>query len=343
MVMWALVGLGLPSCSENEAPKENRGGEKEAAWEKDVEVAPGKWVRVKCEGGDEDREELSIPWQGKEVHWKGAGIAVTLREWEGKLYLIAFDRSQMENVRLRYYRQEGQTFSEIEPKEFPPRIASRNMWLFPWAHSRADNERCICEIESDLNLDPEDVYFEDTLTGKIWCQLMTGKKYEEISGRLGYENRVRIQREFSKKHKPIKLTLLIKEHEEKIAMFVYPKSGRSQCEAFKVILVTEGAHWVKGVRIEDARFDYVVAEFSNKWPRHRWKGIGCTWLADEAMGNYMGFPLGAVFDLTTTAIVGGKEVNYRTKITVGKCEDVVDGELKRKVTFRPPEKLHLGE
>jgi hypothetical protein len=197
---------------------------KELRKKQEVEVAPGKWLSINKVDRvlneelpsverlsnrraverirTEESTELTIPWKSTTVRWKSSDIPVSLREFEGSLYLIAFDRSQDE-ARLRYYAEKENTFEEIEPADYPKRIATQNLWF--QNTRRGAGDRRIDPVDLAVKLDPDDIYFAGTLTATIWCELSTGKPYETAEG-LASEARSKIVREYSEKYSPIKLT-----------------------------------------------------------------------------------------------------------------------------------------
>ncbi len=176
----------------------------------EVEVAPNKWITV-----NQWATQLIISRGDETLTWKEEGdeTPVTLREWEDKLFLITFDRSNFNKIRFRYYAESGDGFKEIEPDDFPKRIATQNLWLTAESNG-ATVDGPVYPLELVLNLDPEEIWFCRSLTGMIWCQLMTGKEYWEIEETVEPQPLVR---EFSKKYKPIKLTAIIrKDGQEKV-------------------------------------------------------------------------------------------------------------------------------
>ncbi len=184
-----------------------------------VEVAPGQFIEIEREdvlgasrfvdGIRDESTALATPWDGKTVRWKGSQVPASLRASEGKLHLITFDRVK-DPPRLRFYRQNGagDGFDEIEAGNYPKNIAMQNMWFGnPNDFSRGANGRKIYEVEMARQLDPEDIYFADSLTANLWCQLQTGKPYHEVR-RLGSEQKQAILRDFAAAHPPIKLTVV---------------------------------------------------------------------------------------------------------------------------------------
>ena len=184
-----------------------------------VEVTPGRFVPVQrhivtwdLEDGSfaavhtrpsakrtfhqQDHEFVSIPWDSGEVRWLGVGVPVSLRAWEGRLHLIVFDRdSDFEKVRFRFYRQDHNVLSEIEPREFPKAIATQNMWL------RSE------DLQSARHLDPGDATFRKSLTAKIWRQLEDGTEYYDMPGDPVDEG---FLRQYLGKHNVLRLNELVK-------------------------------------------------------------------------------------------------------------------------------------
>ena len=89
------------------------------------------------------------------------------------------------------------------------RIASQNMWLDPEDYSVGEGGRKIYDLDMALKLDPQDVYFSHTLTAAISCQLHAGLEYH-ASQPMRFEEKQAILREFSAKHRPIRLEQIVK-------------------------------------------------------------------------------------------------------------------------------------
>ena len=192
--------------------------------QREVEIAPDKWVVLEREdrevkvdvdkyvslniplGGDTGTTRLNIPWQGKNVVWEGVSVPFCLREWEGKLYLIGLDRSDSKKCRFRYYRQQDETFVDIEPGAFPKRIATQNMWLDAKAFSIDNNRRKIYELQLARMMDSKDTDFSDTLTAKVWRHLAKNRDYYELESDADKET----VRWFQKTYEPIALPTIIK-------------------------------------------------------------------------------------------------------------------------------------
>lgn len=227
----ALIALGLvgiltmgsvwsPAANP---PRINRLKKTERLSEKEAEVLPGRFVAYKeylvswdLEDGSfaavhalesekpafyqTDHSFLLIPIDGREVRWIGVGVPISLRLWEDRLYLIVFDReTDFSRIRFRYYREEHGVLAEIRPKDFPPQVATQNLWL------RRENGfrdgKPVDEVEIAKALDPSDVGFQRSLTARIWRQLEAGREYHEEPGQFGEEE----LRAFLQKHSPVRL------------------------------------------------------------------------------------------------------------------------------------------
>jgi hypothetical protein len=147
---------------------------------------------------------LEIPWQRRPVYWVGVGDRLALRAWEGRLYLIVFDReTDFERIRFRYYRQKDDLLTEIAANEFPKAIASQNLWLRTDNGTRADGTK-VNEVEIAKQMDPEQYDFRESLTAKIWLQCETGKEYYEMPHDI---DRSFLQ-DFRKKYGVVRLTTI---------------------------------------------------------------------------------------------------------------------------------------
>lgn len=169
--------------------------------DKEVEIAPDEWITVK-----QLSSQLAIPRGDKTLMWKEEEdeTPVSLREWEDKLYLITFDRSDMSKIRFRFYAENGEGFNEIEPDAFPRRIATQNLWLETNNGVRRDGS-VINEVQIARDLDPSDYDFQRSLTAKIWMQLESGKECYEI----GYDDvEQSFLEEYTKRHTVIGLTTI---------------------------------------------------------------------------------------------------------------------------------------
>lgn len=140
---------------------------------------------------------LSIPWNGQELFWIGVGVPISLRSYEGNLYMITFDReSDFHKIRFRYYKQEHNVLSEISCKDYPKSIATQNLWL----------DKRGLELVRELN--PENSWFRDSLTANIWYQLEKEKEYYQ---QKGITISAEFLKEYIKKNKVQKLETLVKD------------------------------------------------------------------------------------------------------------------------------------
>ena len=144
-----------------------------------------------------DTHYLAISWKGVDVFWGGVGVPVTLRAYDGTLYLIVFDRdSDSSKIRFRYFRQDSNIFREISPADFPKEIATQNLWI--------DDDD---ELKAALQLDVDTTSFRMSLTAHVWYQLETGKEYFEIPGAPVID--AGWLRDYLKKHQVQKLTKIV--------------------------------------------------------------------------------------------------------------------------------------
>jgi hypothetical protein len=222
MIVGLIIFLGCEKNSKGNRPIR----------EEEIEISPGKFITIERmdKGVDEGKNYdsigniirsfweaitepgewtwIRIPWNGFVIEWMGADIPVTVREYDRKLYMIGFDReTNREKFKFRYYEQIGNSFKEILPSTFPKPIATQNMWFIGRYSIGAEGNK-IDEVQLARDLDPRNIYFENTTTAEIWYQLMTGKEYYEFE-RKSLDNAVLI--EFADKYKPIKLTTIVRE------------------------------------------------------------------------------------------------------------------------------------
>jgi hypothetical protein len=213
IVMCLVLFMGCETTALHELLKKEQ--------QEEVEVAPGKWLTVQrtdwCYDDADpspikasnagERTRLVMTWNAETVTWEGVAIPISLREWEGKLYLIGFDReTDRDKPMFRYYRQTGRSFEEIAPADFPKRIATQNMWLKADSYSIGMDGKRHYDLEMARQLDPTDVYFNDSLTAQIWAHLSTGKDYHEQDPQVDEETLTR----YKEAYKPIPLPTIIK-------------------------------------------------------------------------------------------------------------------------------------
>jgi len=212
IIIGLIIAAGCKDSSKGSRPSR----------EEEIEVSPGKFITIeRMDKGVDDQKKydsvsnfvrsfweavteprewtwIRIQRNGSIIEWKGVDIPVTIREYNGKLYMIGYDReTDRKKDRFKYYEQMSNTFKEILPAKFPKPIATQNMWL----EGKDD------EVQLARDLDPRNIYFESTTTAEIWYQLITGKEYYEFVGKP-LDNAILI--EFSEKYKPIKLTTIVR-------------------------------------------------------------------------------------------------------------------------------------
>ena len=225
----ALLGLQLAlafsGCSQP--------GLEKKPWQRgELEVAPGNFIEVENryitsdEGSPpisfrdlhvfgtpqkgktfSETVELRIHWNGTNVHWKGHSGPLNLRAFEGRLFLITFDRVSKgtEECEFRYYGQEGNELKEIPPAQFPKAIAGENIIADRYF---GGFDRQIDAVKLELDADPKDVYFRQSMTAYIWNHLTTGEQHEQ-SRRKPQISQTLLE-EYVRTNKPIKLTAIIR-------------------------------------------------------------------------------------------------------------------------------------
>ncbi len=221
------------SCSEEPSEK-NKGILAKFHGRDDVEISPGKFITIGNTSKDIDYKptgfketvglivdsvkngpewtHIGVPWNGKLLEWKGEPIPICLREFEGKLYMVVYDRTVPNKSRFRYYKEDKETLIEIKASDFPKKIAIQNMWLTEqWGWG---DEGAIDRIQILIDLNPSHKYFRSTgLTSSLWICLSTEKEYYEIDGynvKITYDEEKKILLEYAQKYEPIKLTQIVK-------------------------------------------------------------------------------------------------------------------------------------
>lgn len=102
---------------------------------------------------------------------------IVLRLHEGRPWLVTFDRTDMGNIRFRFYTFAGNGFAtEIAPDNFPRQLAIQNMWLTNENGYR--DGKPVNEYEIVAALDPASPDFQRSLTAKMWLCLGKGIRYE---------------------------------------------------------------------------------------------------------------------------------------------------------------------
>lgn len=197
--------------------------------QKEIEISPGQWLTIKSVTkevvvgpnavgrmvsigrDDSGRSGLVIPWQGKDLRWEGYPIPISLREWEDRLYLIGFDRTDVHNPLFRYYRQDADTFVEINRADFPKRIATQNMWLDPNESARDMNGKRIFELQVVRTLDVNYPGFRWGLTAQMWIDLDKGPNFSDTCTEQEYAAAILHYRE---QYAPIALPTIIRTSED---------------------------------------------------------------------------------------------------------------------------------
>jgi hypothetical protein len=162
-------------------------------------------------GSFTDFTELQVEWNGAKVHWEGNSHPVNLRAFEGKLYLIAFDRTSKghHHAMFKYFTQDGARFREIPPAAFPRAIAGQNMGFF-YRDFMCGNEKADM-IQLARGMNPSAPCFDSTLTAYIWNHLATGQDYFE-SEKIVISDAV--LRDYVRTNNPIRLTAIVRDEIE---------------------------------------------------------------------------------------------------------------------------------
>ncbi len=235
------AGVALPFCASlllgaaGGCAEGNRGTRQFAGHLDEIEISPGRFLTVQrrdknpdnppatlrevvrsargsaFRGGDEEWTSLLIPWQDTNLVWNSGDIPITLRERQGRLYLIGFDRvTDLRRPCFRYYVQDGVSFREIKPGEFPREIATQNMWLDgPGRFFMGATNGPYDHVALARDLDVENPFFSKTLTAHIWCHLMTGRPYHENWAKSCSVEKDILQ-EYVRMYAPIKLTAILR-------------------------------------------------------------------------------------------------------------------------------------
>ncbi len=194
------------------------GHAKSPNYQHDVEIAPEKWLTLKEERG---KCWFICEWKGKQVVWDGkrdrydeTELPVTLREFEGNLYLIVLNRENMEELKFVYSKLDdaGTRFTKIPKHEFPKRIATQNMQLSSRTRMVGVGDERVDSWEVIRKLDADHPYFYlHSLTAAIWIELETGMVFAKTRQMGNPEFKQRTVREYKAKHQPIPLPTLVKE------------------------------------------------------------------------------------------------------------------------------------
>lgn len=233
LIMSTILCLTLMGCKDSEMTT--------LAYSRELEIAPDKWLlihssdtvftadleypktdphnltpaeaieQLKNAGklADPSKEESSIEfeWNGKRVRWKGKEIPVSLREHDETLFMIGFNREDLRAARFVFLKlnKSGNSFTEIEPKDFPKQIATQNMWIgerYAWVGPKSIK---VDRLHLLRTLDVESLGFTGELTSKIWYHLEKNIDYNKI----GYID-VSFVKEYNEKYQPIPLPTIVK-------------------------------------------------------------------------------------------------------------------------------------
>ena len=156
---------------------------------------------------------FTFEWHGKKGEWKGKEFPITLRENGDVLYLVGFNRQEIHNCRLVFFklRNDGSSFERIHPSDFPRQIATQNMSI------NLLNGRRHVRVGIDLidtwqvlrTLDLGSPYFSLSLTAAMWYQIENGTEYEQIRKRDLVTKK--FLEDYAAKYKPIALPTIVKE------------------------------------------------------------------------------------------------------------------------------------
>jgi len=188
-------------------------------YNKEVEISPGKWLSISASdtvhkndaiGGSsaDESSRMSFKWKEIGATWSGKDIPISLREYEGSIYFIGYNRENQEKDRLHFYRfnERKGKFREIEPQDYPKSIAIQNMWLRPATRNMKINDTMIDTWEVLRELDVQNPYFTSSFTAYIWYQTVTGKDLYEMP----YEIPVEFLLRYMAEHSPVALPTIIK-------------------------------------------------------------------------------------------------------------------------------------
>ena len=217
LVLLLAVCLMCTGCIERSIPT--------AAHKDQIEIAPGKWLVVSAEdtieaGPKEEWSSLVFEWNGSTVKWRGPEIPITLREHEGTLYMIGFNRENLDHAKFVPLRLNlaGDGFKTIERGEFPRSIATQNMWLRQrtrYINVMVGGEGKLVDQWAELRkLDIDGPGFGKCMTSRIWYYLVTGKQSGEERWDPEYDISPAFLREYVEKYKPIALPTIVKEPTE---------------------------------------------------------------------------------------------------------------------------------
>jgi hypothetical protein len=108
---------------------------------------------------------------GHRSHWKSSRderiFAVQYREQ--RWYAISYDRTDVHRMRVRFYSgKDDETLKEIEPHDYPLKLAIQNLWL------RDDDEKVLSAFSAD------DYWARTSLLAQTWWKVVYGKDVKEV-------------------------------------------------------------------------------------------------------------------------------------------------------------------
>lgn len=185
-----------------------------------VEISPNEWLSITqlCSSPrsdpDDEWSELRFEWKGRKVNWRGPEIPITLREFEGGLYMIGLNRTSLSTPRFQYFQLKAaaKKFKRISYKEFPPSIATQNLWLRPSdrhakIYVKAEDRNYLVDTWEMLRkLDVESPAFSLSYTAAIWYQIETGVEYSKQP----YVT-IEFRKDYVRKHKPLALPTIVRD------------------------------------------------------------------------------------------------------------------------------------
>lgn len=117
-----------------------------------------------------DTTYISVPWENRELLWVGLGDPISIREYNGLLYMIIWDReSNFHKIRYRYFKQVHDIFAEISWNEYPRNIAVCNL--------ESNDFKCLNDMSK----------LKKSATARIWYNLEHGIEYYEQPEEIGTE------------------------------------------------------------------------------------------------------------------------------------------------------------
>ena len=227
----------VTGCAESDMAKVSEKGE--------VEIAPGKWLSIQGMATvpqadlkpaknphqlstvdaikqfadhaapstpGKEKYRLEFDWNGKTVKWEGKEeIPITLREYEGTLYIVVFNREESAQGKSHMVflklDKKGTSFETITPRDFPRQIATQNMWLRPRSRYAKTGDILVDQWQMLRTLDISSPAFGHSFTAKMWYQIETGTEYYQI----GIVDDQKFLEDYMAKYKPIALPTIVKE------------------------------------------------------------------------------------------------------------------------------------